>query len=63
MKYAQLPIDFKEEGISNDICANDKHSENALFPIKITEDGISISLSDEHLLKTPSSISVIEEGI
>ena len=42
---------------------NDVHSSNALFSIEVTDEGISISINDEHFLKVASLIIDKEDGI
>ena len=48
-----------EEGTIKLICANDWHLRKALFPIKITEEGISICVNEEH----PKNVLVSIEEI
>ena len=56
-----LPNEITEEGIV--FCANEEHSENALFPIEVTEERNITCSTDEHPLKAPFPIEVIEDGI
>ena len=60
---ADSPIEYTEGGIN--ICFIDEHSEKALLPILVTDDGISNNncSSDEHPLKALSPIDITDDGI
>ena len=45
------------------ICFKDIHSENAPFPIDMTEDGILILSNDEHLENARFPIDITDDGI
>ena len=60
---ANLPIEERDEGVSNLISSNEKQPSKAYPSISVTEEGIKTIFNNEQLLKRYDEIFVIYEGI